>query len=41
MLSGEFDHGLRGRLRMSNIEQQDIARGHRKAFGNPLYPNGH
>jgi hypothetical protein len=37
---GEFDHGLRNRLWMSNIEQQDIARRERKAFGNPLHTNG-
>ena len=41
LLSGEFDHGLRGRLWMSNVEQQDVARGDRKACGNPLHPHGH
>jgi hypothetical protein len=41
VILGEFDYSLRGSLWMSDIEQQDIARRDRKAFGSPLHPNCH
>jgi hypothetical protein len=41
VMPGEFDYGPRGRLWISNIEQQDIVRRHRETRWNPFHANGH